>query len=225
MIHGTGQVSTHRKPGRSSAALKYDPARHHRRSIRLDGFDYTTPGPYFLTICTNGREPILDDPTNREIVYYAWLDLRNKFLHVDLDAFTIMPNHIHGIVILGEPPHSVGTGVRSSQLPNQRPALTPARLRSAANRYGLPAIVRQFKNRSARRVNGRLGLSGTSVWQRNYWEHIVRCDKSFQRIRDYILNNPICGDLDGALDAAAAMGDEAMWTWLEENHRVVQGRS
>jgi putative transposase len=201
--------------------LPYDPEQHNRRSIRLAGFDYTTPGAYFLTICTYQRQPILDGAENRAIVAYAWRDLSNKFRHLDLDAFTIMPDHIHAIVILGERPSFVGAGVRPNQCPSSRSFATPAQAGLAANRWGLPAVVRQFKNRSARRINSRRGLSGVPVWQRNYWEHIVRCDRSFGRIREYILSNPVCNGLDAALEAAAAQGEEAMWNWLEDNRRVV----
>jgi REP element-mobilizing transposase RayT len=78
----------------------YDPEKHHRRSIRLKGFDYSQPGPYFVTICLNGREPYFEIPEVRNIVENAWKTLPQRFPTIELDEFIVMPDHIHFILNL-----------------------------------------------------------------------------------------------------------------------------
>jgi REP element-mobilizing transposase RayT len=122
-------------------------------------------------------------------VMHAWDDLPNHYLHAALDAFTMMPNHVHGIVILtdnNDPGlifHSVGAGFE------------PAPTRTVSNnpmpRHGLPEIIRAFKTFSARQINVLRKTPGTPVWQRNYYEHIVRNDDELNRIRQYIADNPL----------------------------------
>ncbi len=116
-----------------------------------------------------------------EIVREAWFDLPNHYAHVELDAFVIMPNHIHAIIVLVAEP--VGAGLK--------PAPTPA-----PTRHPLSEIVRALKTFSARRINTRRGTPGAPVWQRNYYEHIVRNERSLDAIRRYIAENPLRWHLD-----------------------------
>ena len=257
--------------------MTYDPQRHHRRSIRLKGYDYTQPGAYFITICTQGRECLFGEIIDGEmhlneagqIVVQTWQDLPNHISNVQLDAFVVMPNHVHGIIIITDRAGVVGTGsepartmmgsgsaVDSDSTPGpgsaadsgstagpgsvgagsvgagSEPAPTtttgpgptagpgsvagsgpttgpgsvavvvgsgsvgsgsvgagsePAPTRSS---YGLPEIVRQFKTFSARRINELRGTPGTPVWQRNYYEHIIRNKRALNAIRQYIMENP-----------------------------------
>lgn len=89
--------------------MKYDPDRSHRRSIRLKGYDYSQAGAYFVTICTQSREPLLEDVGIRSMVQKWWDALPQKFPSVQTDQFVIMPNHIHGIIfILDRPVRHVG---------------------------------------------------------------------------------------------------------------------
>ena len=172
--------------------MPYDPNKHHRRSIRLKGYDYTQAGAYFVTICTQGRECLFGQVVEGkmrvnpfgEIVVWAWNDLPNHNPHVELDAFVVMPNHVHGIVLIVD--DLVGAG--------SEPAPTMAMV--TTRRHGLPEIVRQFKTFSARRINALRGTPGATVWQRNYYEHIIRNDHSLQRIREYITTNPLRWHLD-----------------------------
>jgi hypothetical protein len=98
--------------------MAYDPEKHHRRSIRLKGYDYTQPGAYFITICTHGRECLFGEIIDGEmhlneagqIVVQTWQDLPNHVPNVQLDAFVVMPNHVHGIIIITERAGGVGTG-------------------------------------------------------------------------------------------------------------------
>lgn len=170
----------------------YDPERHHRRSIRLRGYDYTWPGAYFVTICTHRRECLFGEVMDGEmvlseygaIVEQVWQDLPHHYTHVRLDAWVIMPNHVHGIIILtGEP---VGAGLRPS------PTTAP----TATKRHGLPEIVRALKSFSSRRINDLRSISGVPVWQRNHWEHVIRSEQTLRLIRQYILDNPARWHLD-----------------------------
>ena len=161
---------------------KFDPSKHNRRSIRLLGYDYSQPGAYFVTMVTYQRECLFGDVVdgemqlneNGEIVEIAWRDLQNHYPHVELGTYVIMPNHFHGIIILID---TVRAGLR--------PALTMQK------RHGLPEIVRALKSFSARRINECLNSPGTPVWQRNYYEHIIRDDTEWNNIHLYIETNPI----------------------------------
>jgi REP element-mobilizing transposase RayT len=117
------------------------------------------------------------------LVQSVWYDLPKHYPRVGCDAFVIMPNHIHGVLILTDVV-SIGAG-------NGRAGFNPA-----ATGHGLPEIVRAFKTFSARRINGMRGTRGVSVWQRNYFEHVVRNEAELLRIREYVVNNPLQWELD-----------------------------
>lgn len=175
-----------------------------RRSIRLKGYDYTQPGAYFVTICTYQRIHLFGEVVDGEmrlnafgeIVRQAWFDLPNHYGHVELDAFVVMPNHIHGIIILTA--DTVGAGLKPAPTPTPtvgaglRPAPTPA----PTKRHPLSEIVRALKTFSARRINALRGTTGTPVWQRNYWEHVIRTERALDAIRRYIIHNPARWHLD-----------------------------
>ena len=154
--------------------MNYDPLIHHRHSIRIKNFDYSGPGAYFFTVVTMNRVVLFGEVIHGEmhlneigrIILSAWMDLPNHYLFLELGAFLVMPNHVHAVVILTEDAR-VGTGLR--------PAPT-------VNRHGLPEIVRAFKSFSARRVNEYLGTPGHAVWQRNYYEGIIRDQEERDRI-------------------------------------------
>lgn len=172
--------------------MTYDPERHHRRSIRLQNYDYASPGAYYITLCVKNRECLFGeivDGTMRlnpygTIVNAVWHGLPNHYPHVELDAWVIMPNHVHGIIVLADTP--VGAGFKPAPTDPAKPAPTA----TPTKRHGLPEIVRAFKTFSARRINDMRKTPGTSIWQRNYYEHIVRSEASLNRIRHYIINNP-----------------------------------
>lgn len=163
--------------------------RFNRRSIRLKGYDYSQAGAYFITIVAQDRMHLFGEVGKGEMQLNAagrmilaeWEALPQRFPTVEIDAFVVMPNHVHGIVIITDGPGVVGAG--SEPAPT-----TPATAHTA--RHGLPEIVRQFKTFSARRINALRGTPGVSVWQRNYYEHIIRNDEALERIRRYILENP-----------------------------------
>lgn len=185
--------------------MPYDPRKHHRRSIRLQGYDYTQPGAYFITICVHNRENLLGEIVGEEmrlndlgdIAKMIWNELLNRYANITLDEFVIMPNHIHGIVEiqavgavheppLHEPPlsESAGSEPRDFNDPLTRRQMT------------IPKIVGYFKMNSAKRANQIRSTEGAPFWQRNYYEHIIRNDRELHAIRAYIRRNPLQWALD-----------------------------
>ena len=213
---------THNKYGRPAS-------RPNRCSIRLKGYDYSQPGAYFITIVTQNRAclfgAVMDGEMRLnewgEIVMRTWRDLPNHVPNMQLDAFVIMPNHVHGIIIITDAPNAPAlVGAGSEPAPTQsEPASTrtePAPTQSipdqsiesisggiAAKWYALPEIVRQFKTFSARRINAQRGTPGLPIWQRNYFEHVIRNEQSLSRIRQYIADNPQRWAFDQENPAAA----------------------
>jgi putative transposase len=172
--------------------MAYDEKQHHRRSIRLRDHNYAEPGAYFVTLCTEGHLCLFGEVEgdivrlnpSGQIVEQAWRDLPNHYPYMELDVFVVMPNHVHMIVILTERSSLVGAGFK--------PALTPvpARTPDAPKRYGLGEIIRAFKTFSSRQINKCRGTPGASLWQRNYYEHIIRHERALRHIRGYIVENP-----------------------------------
>lgn len=185
--------------------MRYDPEKHHRRSIRLKGYDYTQSGAYFVTMCTHERECLFGGVTNGqvqlsrlgEIVYEEWFRTAELRPYVCLypDEFVVMPNHIHGIIWIVEStsPTASGTGTAAPRPDN--PAMRPGPS-GRMEQFGrpvsgsIPTIVRAFKAATTKRINEQRNTPGAPVWQRNYYEHVIRNNKSLLRIRAYILANP-----------------------------------
>lgn len=159
---------------------------HDRRSIRLQGYDYAQAGGYFVTICTQNRLCLFGDIVNGEMqlnaagseVQVVWNELPRRFPGMELDAFVVMPNHVHGIATF------VGAGLA---LPNEKGA--------ASGAPTLADVVRAFKSLSAMRVN-RLMMRSGSLWQRNHYERVIRNERELDKIREYIATNPLKWALD-----------------------------
>jgi putative transposase len=280
--------------------MRYDPDRHHRRSIRLKGYDYSQPGAYFVTVCTADRECLFGEIVADEmqlngagaIVLAAWNDLPAHYTHVRLDSFVIMPNHIHAVIILTDapvpvgagfkpapgdpatptdpatpagpvragfkparteptptvavptettpgaraptataptqpapgilaptaavPPESVGAGFKPAPTVTNATEPVEAGLKPAptvVRRHALPEIVRAFKTFSARRINELHDTPGVSVWQRNYYEHIIRNRSALARIRTYIETNPERWALDRENPRRTGLDDFESWIY------------
>jgi len=159
--------------------------RQHRRRIRLRGYDYSHPGAYFLTICKHkygsAFGEILDGKMKLNecghIISACWHNLPEYHPHVTLNAFIVMPNHVHVIVVINR--------VDSESAPV-----------GSGEQRSLFEIVRVFKTSSSRRINKVRGTVGSPVWQRSYWEHIIRNQEEFNRIHEYIIANPRRWHLD-----------------------------
>ncbi len=152
---------------------------HTRRSTRKQGYDYSSSGYYFITIVVKNRvarlgkitEGLLTLSSAGEIVKECWLDLQ-KTNHLTSQAFVVMPNHFHGIIQLPNSTESSGTSSKSA----------------------LGEILRMFKAKSCRLLR-RAGFVDFE-WQRNYYDHIIRTEKTFRIMQLYILTNPILWNLD-----------------------------
>ena len=196
----------------------YDPHKHNRRSIRLKGYDYRDCGTYFITVCAQRGQclfgEVVDDEMHLnglgQIVRECWEELAAHYAGVELDAFVVMPNHVHGMLwvvpvdaesakarradLKSAPTVDIETSAPggseradgTSPAPGKHdvPEIIPVR-------HGLPEIVRGFKALSSRRINASRGTPGGRIWQRNYYEHIVRTEEALNDIRQYIRNNPL----------------------------------
>ena len=152
--------------------MPYDPLRHHRRSIRLKGYDYSQAGAYFITICTQNRVCLLNVSAVDAMIGHWWEELPNKFLAVTLDAFVVMPNHLHGIVMLLE-----------SENPGSIPTPKLGQVVQWFKTMTTNAYIHGVKEAGWEPFEGR-------VWQRNYYEHIIRNERELEAIRLYIAANP-----------------------------------
>ncbi len=206
--------------GEDGVAMRYDPEKHHRHTIRLRGYDYTQAGAYFVTLCTQDREHLFGEVVDGEmrlneygfIVREEWFrsaDIRRE-IELFADEFVVMPNHIHGIVWIMESTGVGATGVGATGVgatgvgatgvgatgvgatgrsPLQEQPRGPAK-------RSLSSFIAGFKSAAAKRINERRGMPGTPVWQRNYYEHVIRNEDSLDRIREYIMTNPLRWHLD-----------------------------
>ncbi len=174
---------------------------HRRRSIRLPGVDYSEAGGYFITICSyrhvNDFGKIIDNEMHLspigKIAFEQWNCLPTRFYYIELDVFVVMPNHIHGIIAL----RAQGTGVRlRNEIPSIHPCAPTVDQENDQRKFGkaipgtIPTIIRAYKSAVSIRVNHLLEWRGDALWQRNYYEHILRNEDDWQKTRDYILNNP-----------------------------------
>lgn len=167
--------------------MKYNPDIHHRHSIRLKGYDYSQPGAYFVTIVTHQRQCLFGEIVNGKInlndggkiAEQFWNDIPKHFPNTIMDEFVIMPNHIHGIIILNNNGLIIGAKNFSPQQ-NERPRGTT---------QSIGSIVRGFKIGVTKWFRQNSNIH--SVWQRNYYEHIIRNEIELNKIREYILNNPL----------------------------------
>ena len=168
----------------------------HRRSIRLKDYNYSSAGAYFVTVCTLERKCIFGEIMNGQnqlssigqISKSCWLEIPNHFQNSSLDEFVIMPNHIHGVVLLADVA-IVGAG-----------HVQPLNEQIHASKYkhlvskSLSSIIGSFKS-SVTRICKQRQL-GVLIWQRNYYEHIIRNERELNRVREYIINNPLHWKLD-----------------------------
>ena len=175
--------------------MLFNPNRHHRRSIRLRGWDYTRPAMYFITLCVQNREchfgNVLDGKMQLNeagmITGKCWNEIPDHFPMVKLDEYVVMPNHIHGIIVIDRIRPPVGA---NNDLP--LPAWTPQPNTGTSQTLG--SVVRGFKIGVTKWF--RANTDAQTVWQRNYYETIIRTGQDLNRIREYILDNPKKWNLD-----------------------------
>jgi len=183
--------------------MRFNPDAHRRRSIRLGGYDYSRPGAYFVTVCAHGRECRLGEIAGGEVrlndagemVQRTWEELPSKYPGVEIDSFVVMPNHVHGIIVLTDP---VGAGPRARPACPGLPARpVEGRPRGASpTRFSLADVVHRFKSLTTARYRSGVARLGwppfpARLWQRNYYDRIIRGEEELAKIREYIAANPV----------------------------------
>ena len=182
--------------------MPYYSFKHHRRSIRLRGYDYTQAGAYFVTLLAHNRECLFGDVVDGEmrvnalgqIVAECWEALPAHFSNVELDGFVVMPNHTHGVIVIvsDAPPRKGEALFGLPSRPKSASPLQPVQPQPPRGTQSgsIGAIIQNFKSVSTRKINQSRNAVGAPVWHRNYYEHIIRSEKSLEAIRRYIENNP-----------------------------------
>jgi len=156
-----------------------------RKRIRLKSYDYSQDGYYFVTICAENRKEWFGKVEKGEMILnqygkianQCWDDLPNHYLNCSLDIFVIMPNHIHGIIVINND-NTVGNGLK--------PFPT----------HGLSEMIRGFKTFSSRKINEEIKNDNKFQWQKSFYDHVIRNETELYRIRDCIKNDPLEWDLD-----------------------------
>jgi REP element-mobilizing transposase RayT len=190
--------------------MPYNPNIHHRRSIRLKGYDYSQAGLYFITICVQNQEclfgKIIDGKIQLSplgiIADVLWHEIKNHAKNIDLGEFTVMPNHIHGIIMFGsDVNNNGGTGADSgadadvgarhalplrAEQPGQSKQIGQSRFQNQGKNT-VSSVIGSYKSAVSKHAH-RLGFAFS--WQRNYYEHIIRNEQSYQNISNYIIHNP-----------------------------------
>ena len=168
----------------------YDPEMHHRRSIRIKEYDYTQTGAYFITICTFKHKCLFGEIRHGEmrrsrfgeIAADEWEKTIRSRPYILPDEWVIMPNHFHAIVLIRR-----GHG---------RERRTVTEHFGAPTENSVPTVIRAFKSAVSNHINKVRGTSGSPVWQRNYYEHIIRGEEEYQNAIAYIRENPLAWDAD-----------------------------
>ena len=200
--------------------MTFNPDIHHRRSVRLHEHDYSRPGWYFITLLTNNRECLFGEIAKGEmelnelgkIIHIEWSKSAEIRMEIELDAFVVMPNHLHGIIIIKDVGHDASVRAHSRAPLHSHPPLchtsrnhtesdqNRSPLQQHALLYRRPksigSFVAGFKSAATKHINHHRNTPYMPVWQRNYWEHIIRNESDLHKIREYIVNNPLQWTLD-----------------------------
>jgi len=174
--------------------MTYDPVVHHRRSIRLKDYEYTTAGWYFVTIVAQDRACLFGEVVDAEMrlndagemVAKIWSEIPTFYPGVGIDSFVVMPNHLHGIIVLLEEQRTASVEADPLCLPSSEPPAKP---------LSLGDVVRRFKSMTTREYGNGVRQSAwppfnQRLWQRNYFEHVVRDERDADHLQDYVIDNP-----------------------------------
>jgi REP element-mobilizing transposase RayT len=186
---------------------------HHRRSIRLKSYDYSRAGAYFITACTQDRACLFGEIADGamrlndagRMVVEEWIKTAEIRVEIESDEYVVMPNHFHAILWISDGGAADGRGtVRRAPTVEQF---------SKPVAGSIPTIIRSFKSAVTKRINESRNTPGMPVWQRNYYEHIIRNDETMNRIRQYITDNPANWETDkenpNMANAGAGVGADA----------------
>ena len=201
---------------------RYNPDMHYRRSVRLRGYDYTHAGAYYVTIVAQDRVFLFGEVVGENVrlgeagvmVQAVWEALPHRFPSIETDAFVVMPNHIHGIIVIDGP---VGASLVDA-LDDVGARVTMARDTRATTRVAptLGDVIGAYKSSTTVEYARGVGTDGwrpfnRRLWQRNYYERVIRTNEELDRIREYIVNNPAQWEMDAenpdAIIARKGWGD------------------
>ena len=231
---------------------KYNPNIHHRRSIRLKGYDYSQAGLYFVTICCQNRAYLFGEIIDGKMalndagkmIEKIWYEISNDFINIHLHEYITMPNHIHGIIeisiqnagIIEIPVRADSISALLSEqiidkIHDKNRAEMDSRKRAemdsapAPTKPGLSRIIQSFKRYTTIEYikmvkQNILPVFDKRIWQRNYWEHIIRNGNEFNRISEYIRNNPIMWSMDKLNGGKGNVVMELLTPYNEENWMV-----
>ncbi len=168
--------------------MRFNPQTHHRRSVRLPNHDYSSAGAYFVTICTRNRECLFGSVVNGVMVLNDagrtaesyWRETPEHYPDVMADVYVVMPNHVHGILVIKN-----GVGANN---------YSPLRNRPCGTSRTVGAIVRGYKIGVTKWMRENTDMH--DVWQRNYYERVIRDEGELNRVRQYIADNPLKWDID-----------------------------
>jgi putative transposase len=210
--------------------MTFNRTKSHRRSIRLKGFDYSEPGHYFVTLCSTQREHLFGNIVDGamrlsnigNVVHTCWKAIPVHFDHVNVDTFQIMPNHLHGIINIKDhvPVHK---HVEYIQPLPENPSREKPRKRLEYQHVipkSIGSIIRTFKAAVSRQVHSNHGIIGQPIWQRNYYDHIIRDDVCLFFIQQYIELNPILWHMDFDNPAIHSTTLDVLEKTLKEKYRI-----
>ena len=168
-----------------------------RRSIRLNGYDYTQAGAYFVTICVRDRRCLFGHIHNGtmvlnplgQTVQEEWIQSADIRREIELDVFIVMPNHLHGVVVLSNPEDRPSKKALPFKTQNSRMPMQPAS-------QSLGSFIAGFKASVTKRYKCLAGAGCAQVWQCNYHDHIIRNEDDLRVIREYVAMNPVCWEKD-----------------------------
>ena len=195
-----------------------------RRSIRLQRYDYSLPGAYFITICIHKQKMLLKIKDVQMMIRSVWSSLPDRFLSLKLDEFVIMPNHIHAILCINIVGADLVSARNKADLVSARNKADLVSARNKTTPISAPTIsriVQAFKSITTYKYilgvkENNWPLFDKRLWQRNYYDHIIRSEKSLNYIREYIFNNPIRWEFDKE-NPQGKMDDKEEDFWKEIN--------
>ena len=159
--------------------MTYDPRKHHRHALRLKNYDYSQPGAYFVTICSWQRQPHFLSSELSKTLTQTWEHLSSHYPTAAPDAFVVMPDHIHGIILLGEPIKLVRKTTLTDIVSGYKSITTVAWIR-----------MKKSNNEPYAR----------HLWQERFYDHVMRNERDLRRVREYIMNNPLNSQLHMGID-------------------------
>ncbi|MDQ0970044.1 putative transposase [Flavobacterium sp. W4I14] len=184
--------------------MKYNPLIHHRRSIRLRGYDYAKAGAYFITICCEDRLHRFGKVSDNKMIlnqsgtiaYNEWINLADRFSNFELDVFQVMPNHVHGIMVFSDI-SSFSTAVEATlAVAQEEDELNRATARVAPTISDIVGAYKSIVSNACLQLFKSHDKIMGKLWQRNYYEHIIRDERAYNNISNYIINNPSKWDED-----------------------------